>query len=44
MSNRTMTDIRAPRLLDGRDPAWYLAQHTLPEQQQTTVHELDTLT
>ena len=43
MSNRTLTDLRAPRLLDGRDPAWYLVQHALPEQQQITVLELDTL-
>ena len=44
MSSRTLTDLRAPRLLDGRDPAWYLAQHALPEQQQQiTVLELDTL-
>jgi hypothetical protein len=43
VSNRTLTDLRAPRLLDGRVPARYLAQHALPEQQQITVLELDTL-
>ncbi|WP_280870036.1 hypothetical protein [Frigoribacterium sp. PvP032] len=43
MSNRTLTDIRAPRLLDGRDPAWYLVQHPLHEQQEQPVLELDTL-
>jgi hypothetical protein len=43
VSNRTLADIRAPRLLDGRDPSWYLAQHALPEQQEQSVLELDTL-
>jgi hypothetical protein len=43
VSNRILTDIRAPRLLDGRDPSWYLAQHALPEQQEQSVLELDTL-
>ena len=43
VSNRTLTDLRAPRLLDGRGPVRYLAQHALPEQQQITVLELDTL-
>ena len=43
MSNRTLTDLRAPRLLDGRDLAHCLVQHALPEQQQITVLELDTL-
>ena len=43
MSNRTLTDLRAPRLLDGRVLAWHLAQHALPEQQHDTTLELDTL-
>jgi len=43
VSNRTQTDIRAPRLLGGTGPSRYLAQHALPEQQQITVLELDTL-
>jgi hypothetical protein len=43
VSNRTLTDLRAPRLLDARGPVRYLAQHALPEQQQITVLELDTL-
>ena len=43
VSNRTLTDLRAPRLLDGRDLAHCLVQHALPEQQQITVLELDTL-
>ena len=43
VSNRTLTDLRAPRLLDGRVPARYLAQHALLEQQRDTTLELDTL-
>jgi hypothetical protein len=43
VSNRILTDIRAPRLLDGTEPGRYPAQHALPEQQQITVLELDTL-
>jgi len=43
VSNCTLTDIRAPRLLDGRHGSWYLEQMNLPEQQEKTVLELDTL-
>ena len=43
VSNRTLTDIRASRLLDGRHGSWYLEQMNLPEQQEKTVLELDTL-
>jgi len=43
VSNRTVTDMRAPRFLDGRHDSWYLGQMHLPEQQEKTVLELDTL-
>jgi hypothetical protein len=42
VSNRTMTDLRAPRLLAG-GRSWYLGQTDLPEQQEKTMLELDTL-
>lgn len=44
MSNSTLTDLRAPRLLTGRGLGWYPMQHALRQvQQQDHMLELDTL-
>jgi hypothetical protein len=43
VSNRTITDLRAPRLLDGRGRSWHPGQYVSPEQQEKTMLELDTL-
>ncbi|WP_423920415.1 hypothetical protein ACPEEZ_14200 [Frigoribacterium sp. 2-23] len=43
MSNSTLTDNRAPRLLDGHGRSWYPEQVRLPGNQEQTTLELDTL-
>jgi len=44
VSNSTLTDLRAPRLLQGRGLGWYPMQHALrQDQRKNHMLELDTL-